>query len=76
MATEILASALKHGVSAEQIRSVLRTPFRVVHHDEGLVLVIGADETAALFEVVVTIDEEETRVIHAMPLRRTFYGML
>jgi hypothetical protein len=73
---EILTSALKHGVTVDQIRSVLRTPFRIIHGDDDLTLVIGPDGTAALFEVIVAFDEEETRVIHAMPLRPKFYRML
>jgi hypothetical protein len=39
-------------------------------------LVIGADTTGRLLEVVVLDPDDEPVVIHAMPLRSKFYDLL
>jgi len=53
--------------------------FREISHGIDRLLVIGADRTGRLLEIVV-LDPEGTGgepvVIHAMPLRRTFYRFL
>ncbi len=74
---EIADSARKHGVREEDIRHALRNPLRVVA-GEGRDLVIGADRSGRLLEVVILDDDpnEEPVVIHAMPLRSKFYDYL
>ncbi len=74
---EIEDSARKHGVRDEDIDHVLRNPLRVVA-GEGRDLVIGADRSGRLLEVVILDDDpnEEPVVIHAMPLRSKFYDYL
>jgi hypothetical protein len=50
---------------------------RMVSQDETLTLVIGADSTGHLLEIVIADGETPAeRVIHAMPLRAKFYRYL
>ncbi len=74
---EVADSARKHGVRDEDITHAVRNPLRVVHGD-GRDLVIGADRSGRLLEVVVLDDDpnEEPVVIHAMPLRSKFHDYL
>jgi len=73
---EIADSARKHGIADEDIRHAVQVPFHWLRQHEDRVLVIGADRTGRLLEVVV-LDTEDTRVaIHAMPLRPKFYDSL
>jgi hypothetical protein len=74
---EIADSARKHGIRDEDIRHAIRQPLRVVP-GSGRDLVIGADRSGQLLEVVVLDDDpdEEPIVIHAMPLRPKFHRYL
>lgn len=50
---------------------------RMVSQDDHLTLVIGADATGQLLEIVIAEAEtDDARVIHAMPLRQKFYHYL
>jgi hypothetical protein len=70
---EIAESARKHGVRDEDINHAVRNPLRVIA-GEGRDLVIGADRSGRLLEVVVLDDdpEEDPVIIHAMELRPKF----
>lgn len=74
---KIADSARKHGVRDEDIEHAVRRPLRVVP-GEGRDLVIGADRSGGLLEVVILDDDpdEEPVVIHAMPLRPKFHHYL
>ena len=74
---DIADSARKHGVRDEDIEHAVRRPLRVVP-GEGRDLVIGADRSGLLLEVVILDDDpdEEPVVIHAMPLRPKFHYYL
>jgi hypothetical protein len=74
---EIADSARKHGVFEEDMQHAIRHPVRVVPGD-GRDLVIGADRSGRLLEVVILDDdpEQEPIVIHAMPLRNKFHRYL
>lgn len=74
---DIAESARKHGVLDEDIQHAVRHPIRVVA-GTSRDLVIGADRTGRLLEVVVLDDDadDEPIVIHAMPLRPKFYPYL
>ncbi len=74
---EIADSARKHGILNEDIEHVVHNPIRVVA-GEGRDLVIGADRSGQLLEVVILDDDpnEEPVVIHAMPLRSKFHNYL
>jgi hypothetical protein len=69
--------ARKHGVLDEDIEHAMRNPIRVVAGAEKD-LVIGADRSGRLLEVVVLDDnaDDEPIVIHAMPLRPKFHSYL
>lgn len=53
----------------------MRVEFRTISQGDRL-LVIGADRTGRLLEVVILDPDDDPIVIHAMPLRPTFYGLL
>ena len=74
---EIADSARKHGVRDEDIEHAVRRPLRVIP-GEGRDLVIGADRSGLLLEVVILDDDpdEEPVVIYAMPLRPKFHHYL
>jgi len=74
---EIADSARKHGIRDEDIEHVVRNPPWVVA-GEGRDLVIGADRSGRLLEVVVLDDDpdEEPVIIHAMELRPKFHHYL
>ncbi len=74
---QVADSARKHGVLNEDILHAIRTPLRVIG-GESKHLIIAADRSGRLLEVVVLDDdpEEEPVVIHAMPLRSKFYDYL
>jgi hypothetical protein len=74
---EIADSARKHGIRDGDMLHAIRHPARVVL-GEGRDLVIGADRSGRLLEVVVLDDDpdEEPIVIHAMPLRPKFHRFL
>jgi hypothetical protein len=74
---EIADRARKHGVLDEDMQHAIRHPVRIVRGD-GRDLVIGADRSGRLLEVVILDDhpEQEPIVIHAMPLRAKFHRYL
>jgi len=74
---EIADSARKHGIRDGDIELAVRNPLRVVA-GEGRDLVIGADRSGRLLEVVVLDDDpdEEPVIIHAMELRPKFHHYL
>ena len=57
---EIADSARKHGVRDEDIEHAVRRPLRVVP-GEGRDLVIGADRSGLLLEVVILDDDLQMR---------------
>lgn len=74
---EIADSARKHGVLDEDMQHALRHPVRIVPGG-GRDLVVGADRSGRLLEVVILDDdpEHEPIVIHAMPPRAKFHRYL
>ena len=74
---EIADTARKHGILDEDMQHALRHPLRIVPGDRRD-LVIGADRSGRLLEVVILDDdpEQEPIVIHAMPLRAKFHRYL
>lgn len=74
---EIADSARKHGITDADIWHAYRVPFRRIHQADDRDLIIGADSTGRLLELVVIYDDDEpAAVIHAMELRRSFYRFL
>jgi len=74
---EIADSARKHGILDQDMQHAISHPLRVVPGD-GRDLVIGADRSGRLLEVVILDDdpEQEPIVIHAMTLRAKFHRYL
>jgi hypothetical protein len=69
----ILESAHAHGVSDEDIRHAVTNAIRLHDLDEGMVMVVGPSTSAAMIEVgVVTSEDDEPIVVHAMPARAKF----
>ena len=73
----VLPSALKHGITVAQILAAFQVAMRRVELGDDLLLVIGADQSAQLLElIVVDAEGDDPRVIHAMPLQAKFYRYL
>ena len=78
---EFHRSAFKHGVPAEAITHALGQRLVTVDLDADgdppRVLAIGPDLSGNLLEIVwLELADELMMVIHAMPLRASFYGLL
>ncbi|MBU8834574.1 hypothetical protein [Mycolicibacterium goodii] len=74
----ITDSARKHGISDDAMLHAVANAIRVIEQEyDGEIrqLVIGADQTARLLEIVVVTDEP-ARIIHADVLRPKFYDYL
>lgn len=68
----IAPSALKHGISREDILHAYRNPIRIFELDENLYMIIGANQAAIILEVGVSIDSNRQIIIHAMNARSRF----
>lgn len=78
---EVHRSARKHGVSDGAILRAVNHTLVVVDlepdADPPRVLAIGPDEAGNLLEIIwLEFPDRAPIVIHAMPLRRTFYDLL
>lgn len=73
---EIADSARRHGIADDDIRHAAAMAIREVTQDVDRVLIIGADRSGRLLEVVVLDPDTEPTAIHAMELRPTFYRYL
>lgn len=75
----IAASARKHGIADVDILHALRNPLRYVEQEyDGEVrrLVLGADSSGRMLEIVVVPADQPQRVIHADRMRPKFYDYL
>jgi hypothetical protein len=68
----IAPSALKHGISREDILHAYRNPIRILEVDENLYMIIGANQAAIILEVGVSINSNRQIIIHAMNARSRF----
>lgn len=69
----IAESAHKHGISDEDIRHAVANAIRFHDLDEDLVMIVGPSASGTLIEVgIVTADDDEPIVVHAMPARAKF----
>ena len=78
---EFHRSAFKHGVRVESIAHAVAQWLVVVDldvdGDPARVLAIGPDVAGNLLEVIwLELADDRMLVIHAMPLRASFYGLL
>lgn len=73
---QITDSARKHGIADADILHAVANPFRIIEQEydgEIRTLVIGADHSARLLEIVIV---DTDRIIHADVLRPKFYDYL
>ena len=68
----IAQSARKHGVSDEDMLHAYANPIRVFDLDDGLTMVIGANQAAIVFEVGVVDGNIAPVIVHAMKARDKF----
>jgi hypothetical protein len=68
----IAPSALKHGISREDILHAYRNPIRIFELDENLYMIIGANRAAIILEVGVSVNSNRQIIIHAMNARSRF----
>jgi hypothetical protein len=78
---EVHRSARRHGVADQDIRHAIEHPVVVADIDPDAdppkMLAIGPNRAGNLLEVVVlTLAGDKLLVIHAMPLRRKYRGLL
>ena len=76
---EIVQSARKHGFDDADVLHAYENAIRIVEYEyngEERVLVIGADRTGRLLELVAVPVGEPNRIIHADALRPKFYEYL
>jgi uncharacterized DUF497 family protein len=75
---QITDSARKHGITDAAMLHAVANALRIIEQEyDGEIrqLIIGADQTARLLEIVVVADEP-VRIIHADVLRPKFYDYL
>ena len=71
MTTTIAPSALKHGISEENILHAYRNPIRL-YRQVDRVLLVGGDWGGNLLEIGFDQTEQHDVIIHAMPVRDRF----
>lgn len=75
---EVAEAARKHGIADADMLHALRVQFRALRQNGNRELIIGADRTGRLLEIVIldATEQEPPCVIHAMELRKRFYEFL
>ncbi len=68
----IAPSALKHGITAEDILHAYRNPLRVWDLGDGFTMMIGPNRAAIILEVGYVEGDTAMVVIHAMAAREKF----
>ncbi len=71
----ITDSARKHGVTDTDMLHAFAVAVRSIPNEDDTHLLIGADWSGRFLELIY-IDDEDPRIIHAMPLRQRFYRYL
>lgn len=74
---QVYASAFKHGVGETDIKHVLKHAMRVIDHDDGSRLYLGAATDGELLEVVTYPRPDGSElVVHAMKMRFGYANLL
>jgi hypothetical protein len=68
----IAASARRHGVSDEDILHAYPHPMRIFELDEGLTMIIGANQAAIIYEIGVVDGVQAPVIVHTMKARQRF----
>jgi len=71
----ITDSARKHDVTDTDMLHAFAVAVRSIPGEDDTHLLIGADWSGRFLELIY-IDDEDPRIIHAMPLRQRFYRYL
>ena len=74
MNLHIARSALRHGITKQDMLHALRNAVRAVPQDDGTVMFIGADDSGRLLEVAVARAGSRQVIVHAMRARRRYIG--
>lgn len=71
----IAASARKHGVKDEDMLHAVRNYLKVIATagDAELAMIVGPASDGRILEIGVVDDEQDPRIIHAMPARPKFW---
>lgn len=71
----ITESAKKRGIAEADLLHALRNYVRVISEqgDAEVAMFIGPARDGSMLEVGVVLDEEDPRIVHAMPARRKFW---
>lgn len=75
---DVLRSALRHSVGAEDIQHALRNAIVIeeVDEDPARYLVLGTDRAGQFLELIVMDRPQGPAVIHAMPMREKYRRLL
>lgn len=68
----IASSALKHGLSEEEILHAYRNPVRVWDLGDGLTMIVGPNQAAIFLEVGYVDGDTAVVIVHAMRAREKF----
>ena len=68
----VAPSALKHGLTKEDILHAYRNPVRVWDLGDGFTMMIGPNRAAIFLEVGSVEGETAMVIVHAMPAREKF----
>lgn len=68
----IATSARRHGVSDKDILHAYSNPIRIFELDEGLTMIIGANQAAIIYEIGVVDGVPAPVIVHAMKARDRF----
>jgi uncharacterized DUF497 family protein len=74
---EVHPEALKHGVTAADIKHAMTHPIRVLEEDDRRRVYLGPARNAELLEVITARRADGSEVaIHAMKMRRKYANLL
>lgn len=75
---ELLPSALKHGIAAEDIEHAVRQAMVIEDLDDDLRLYLGPGRSGALLEIISVLGEqsEDEFAIHAMGMRSKYRRLI
>jgi len=74
----IIASALKHGITKEQIYDCIYNPYKrpfltKSNYDPDVIFVLGETQEYQLLEIAYAMEKDDIgRVFHAMPMRENY----
>lgn len=68
----IAPSALRHGITTEDILHAWRNPIRYVVEEEDFLMLIGPSFSAKILEIGIVEKVFGEHIVHAMPARRKY----